>query len=709
MFKTAHEGKLKLERELQRVKEELAMYKIQLDVAQKEIFRAQEIVDKVERQRLAAEEDAMRAKEKMRKLVQTRAVEQAMEEGRRLGFEEGLNQGRVYGTDSVETAETWDEPFLKQSTRRPNGKGEHGRSEVSRHTYPNEESASGSSHSSGTKSIRTLPHHQRAGDTKLQATQASTSNSRPRRESTAIHSAIHSTYPQPPTSQATTSNTRPRGNSTTAPPLQHPHGTPPDVARYPQSLPMPTITTPMPVPVPSTQPQIPPPMPPHQSGTTIHDHSFKNPEHIKIQPSDKPIHPIPIHNHSPSVSHPSIVLPPDGYIPTLDANSMISLPPPHELSIPVPAEAPPLPPPQERSSTRPRSGSRGRHNPSRHGEFSDADSVAYTTRTGRDPDVQKYSHPTSHTMSVRSRGSTQLSELDMLSPPHGYEGDRSERNRARSRPDVESPTPVRSRPRASTQSATEGIAERWRNENRDYIRSKSPPESSGSRKDTTGRDSQTNGRDSRNQIERPTSAGSTVYGRPASSNGMRDNMRPRRPREVVLPVPLGDPFVDPSTAHGHASFPPRNNTPSSAGYGRPTIQTTFPPNAQRSTSTATVPGIEVVTPSTHTQSMHSVRTVVDPILLTPESANRATPLPEQHVDQRPDSGLGLFTPGQGEERIEMTLPDNNLPPGFVPLSPIPGMENLNPYPPGFAPTLPKDHPGGGSTNYTYSSPLVRPT
>ena len=38
LFKNTHEQKVKLERELMRVREELGVYKIQLDVAQKGMF-----------------------------------------------------------------------------------------------------------------------------------------------------------------------------------------------------------------------------------------------------------------------------------------------------------------------------------------------------------------------------------------------------------------------------------------------------------------------------------------------------------------------------------------------------------------------------------------------------------------------------------------------------------------------------------------------
>ena len=75
------------------------------------------------------------------------------------------------------------------------------------------------------------------------------------------------------------------------------------------------------------------------------------PENIAVRPHSTedtnptiPMRPTSIQNHSPSVSHRSFKLPPDGYIPTIGANSVISLPPPHELSMPVPPTTAPQPP-----------------------------------------------------------------------------------------------------------------------------------------------------------------------------------------------------------------------------------------------------------------------------------------------------------------------------------------------------------------------------
>ncbi|KAF8555447.1 hypothetical protein OG21DRAFT_1496293 [Imleria badia] len=84
--------------ELARLREELKLYKLQLDNAQKEIFRAQDIIDRVESQRNEAEAEAARARTKARKLREEMLVMLAREEGRR-GYQEQLSMGRRIGYD----------------------------------------------------------------------------------------------------------------------------------------------------------------------------------------------------------------------------------------------------------------------------------------------------------------------------------------------------------------------------------------------------------------------------------------------------------------------------------------------------------------------------------------------------------------------------------------------------------------------------------
>ena len=77
-----------------RTQEELRLYKDQLDLAQREIFRAQEVVEGVERERRDAEERSGRDRERVRRLVGEREVQRALDEGRREGYRQGWDRGR---------------------------------------------------------------------------------------------------------------------------------------------------------------------------------------------------------------------------------------------------------------------------------------------------------------------------------------------------------------------------------------------------------------------------------------------------------------------------------------------------------------------------------------------------------------------------------------------------------------------------------------
>jgi len=81
---------------------ELAMYKVQLEQAQREISRAQEMLDGLEARRHDAEEDAARARSVARKLQEARAIETAREEGKQQGWHEGLRHGRALGRREAE-------------------------------------------------------------------------------------------------------------------------------------------------------------------------------------------------------------------------------------------------------------------------------------------------------------------------------------------------------------------------------------------------------------------------------------------------------------------------------------------------------------------------------------------------------------------------------------------------------------------------------
>lgn len=95
--KSINEARIAAQQEAARAQEELRLYKLQLENAQSEISRAQGIVRAVEAQRDDAEAVAAAARSKARRLNEERLIELAREEGRRLGFEEGIRRGRRMG------------------------------------------------------------------------------------------------------------------------------------------------------------------------------------------------------------------------------------------------------------------------------------------------------------------------------------------------------------------------------------------------------------------------------------------------------------------------------------------------------------------------------------------------------------------------------------------------------------------------------------
>jgi hypothetical protein len=96
-LKAVIEEKFVLEQNANKVREELRLYRIQFDNAQKEIYRAQVVLNDVESQRVEAEEAAARARDTARKLKEERLIDMAREEGRRIGIKEGLARGQDIG------------------------------------------------------------------------------------------------------------------------------------------------------------------------------------------------------------------------------------------------------------------------------------------------------------------------------------------------------------------------------------------------------------------------------------------------------------------------------------------------------------------------------------------------------------------------------------------------------------------------------------
>jgi hypothetical protein len=100
-FKAINEARLSAQQDAARAKEELRLYKLQLEYAQQEIFKAQDILDSLETQRHDAEASAAKARNVARKLKEETLVDLAREEGRRIGLQEGIARGRRLGSENA--------------------------------------------------------------------------------------------------------------------------------------------------------------------------------------------------------------------------------------------------------------------------------------------------------------------------------------------------------------------------------------------------------------------------------------------------------------------------------------------------------------------------------------------------------------------------------------------------------------------------------
>ncbi|KAF8147705.1 hypothetical protein B0H34DRAFT_738953 [Crassisporium funariophilum] len=82
-------------------KEEVGLFKLQLDNSHRDLERVKSVVRAIEVERDDADRALVRARTTARQLKEQAILIQAREEGRREGFEEGLRQGRIIHTDSA--------------------------------------------------------------------------------------------------------------------------------------------------------------------------------------------------------------------------------------------------------------------------------------------------------------------------------------------------------------------------------------------------------------------------------------------------------------------------------------------------------------------------------------------------------------------------------------------------------------------------------
>ena len=364
---------------------------------------------------------------------------------------------------------------------------------------------------------------------------------------------------------------------------------------------------------------------------------------------------------SPSIPHRDIVLPPEGFIPTKSGalgHGYISLPPPHGLNILVgPPEADP------------RNITSALDVPLR-----DEDGARTPTRArGR-----------ARTISSASGASTRVSEFDLVSPPRGAE---------LRDPQLTQPTGTARNVRSSHKKIEE-----WRRNSAEVV-SPQPQRvftvANASPGDHIGEDS---------------------LDTDVSHSPVPAQARPTMPRAPVTPATpppencstVTTPSDPPIVQQLQEGGPQRRKTPLAW------LRSRF----QRSHSS---PGgvaniqIQVEPPSASQSSTESNSgTVIDPVLLTPEHANRPfTPDPMFIQADKPQ--------GVPANPITIVLPDDNLPPGFVPQSSMPlsplsmstnivAMNAVIPAGPSSIPDFPRassTRPRSATPNAPFLSPMSR--
>ncbi|KAH8999146.1 hypothetical protein EDB92DRAFT_1791045, partial [Lactarius akahatsu] len=93
----AEEEREKAMREASAVREDLGRYKALLESAHKDIRRGQSLLQDHEHLRYEAEAAAARARDTARQMKQRRLIELAREQGRKMGYDEGVQAGQRIG------------------------------------------------------------------------------------------------------------------------------------------------------------------------------------------------------------------------------------------------------------------------------------------------------------------------------------------------------------------------------------------------------------------------------------------------------------------------------------------------------------------------------------------------------------------------------------------------------------------------------------
>ncbi|TFY57901.1 hypothetical protein EVJ58_g6738, partial [Rhodofomes roseus] len=328
-FKQVNDARIVAQREADRLSQELRLYRDQLDVAQKELLKGQDLMRDLEAQRDDAEAVAARARSTARRLREQQLVTLAREDGRRMGYQEGLRRG--YEEVGVT-------PPSRIDARVPPGRAMQGEydddgDDTGRITPPGQ-------YTSGVLNLPSPP----TGAPPIPPSDVDT---------------LDDPGPSRRRQNGDYANTGAQGS------------------RFMENM---TPATMAPIPLPdrrqSSGPQSWPPPP----SRDVDEEGFPRP--------------IPIRTASPAPHHPDYSIPPDNYVPSVDSDNYISLPPPHELARAPPAigqvDDPSRGPPDSRSGP--------------------------SQSTSRDYAYRRPASPRSMTESLPSTNMT-ISDFDLVSAP----------------------------------------------------------------------------------------------------------------------------------------------------------------------------------------------------------------------------------------------------------------------------------------------------
>ncbi|THH08603.1 hypothetical protein EW146_g8940 [Bondarzewia mesenterica] len=613
------------EAEAARTREELGMYKVEFDQAQREIHRAQEILDDVDARRREAEDDAARARSVTRRLQEERSVELAREEGRRAGWRDGVKRGWRMGWEEAAAERRVREGRMSTRPRRSLQEvlfEDEDEDEVAAEAEEHEDTSDDSSlvniPSRGIPEAGNgFGHFDHASNLAPQAPAApiptlTTPFRLPSPEMSRYASTLRRHRTPEPFRHRTPDPSRHQApqpifiRSRTPISLSTRHPAPePGRLRTPESRYVPPITNH------SVANARPPPLP--RSFTP----SARTRPYVPHSDEPSDIHPVPVYNASPSPLHRPISVPQDGFIPYAEefeadaGRASIRLPPPHELAQPVRGTQEPIiisPTPEGGSpaAAAPEPAGRSGSAASRAGKVKGRD---YAYNAGRRPPSAPPSavpQRIAKEPSTNSRASTHFSEYDLLAP---MDHSRSQSAMGRSRP-----------PPARVD---------------DELEYSEPP--------------------------RTTTWQAPPFAFPVRRRAMSHSHGPRPPREIVFPAPLAPP------SEGQALPPPHPLRPADMIYHpHQRDSDDFSPQPERSrpyrsrTSSSGVIGITVQPPSPDDSppSPDIGTLITQPDLLSPEHAHRILPLHD---------GQPAFHPSQAFSPQPSPLQGlSDLPLGFVP-------------------------------------------